>query len=140
MEFPHNVLSTLKHNTHTHTRTYALSYLSPQELSHADEHAPQPLVDGESRAGEGLPSELYDDDLQNGQKTWTLHFFFSRGTLVSAHEERTVMVSAHEERDAMVPAHEERAVMVSAHGEQAVMVSAHGERAVMVSAHEEQPV
>lgn len=40
------------------------SHLSPEELSHADEDAPQPLVDGQSRAGERLPSELNDDDLR----------------------------------------------------------------------------
>lgn len=39
------------------------SHLSPQQLSHTDEHTPQPLVDGQSCAGERLPSELNNDDL-----------------------------------------------------------------------------
>lgn len=43
------------------------SHLSPQQLSHADENAPQPLVDGQSRAGERLSSELNNDDLGRKQ-------------------------------------------------------------------------
>lgn len=44
------------------------SHLSPQQLSHTDEHTPQPLVDCQSRAGERLPSELNDDDLRKREK------------------------------------------------------------------------
>lgn len=40
------------------------SHLSPQQLPHTDEDAPQPLVDRQSRAGERLPSELNNDDLK----------------------------------------------------------------------------
>lgn len=40
------------------------SHLSPQQLPHADENAPQPLVDRQSRAGERLPSKLNNDDLK----------------------------------------------------------------------------
>ena len=32
------------------------SYLTPEQLADTDEDTPQPLVDGERRAGEGLPA------------------------------------------------------------------------------------
>lgn len=44
------------------------AHLSPQQLADADEDAPQPLVDGERRAGERLPSELHDDDLRGHEQ------------------------------------------------------------------------
>ena len=98
MAFPHNVLS-----------THALSYLSPQELSHADEHAPQPLVDGEGRAGEGLPSKLNDDDLQNTQER-DVRLLLSSQTLDSPHPEQPLLGPGHEEQPEVVSAHEEQPV------------------------------
>lgn len=41
------------------------SHLAPQELSHSDENAPEPLAQGEPRAAEGLPTKLHNDDLQH---------------------------------------------------------------------------
>lgn len=49
---------------HWRLRLWFRSHLSPQQLPHADENAPQPLVNCESRTGERLPSELNDDDLR----------------------------------------------------------------------------
>lgn len=45
-----------------------LSDLSPQQLPDTDEHTPQPLVDGQSSAGEGLPTKLNNDDLRRANK------------------------------------------------------------------------
>lgn len=45
-----------------------LSDLSPQQLPDTDEHTPQPLVDGQSSAGEGLPPKLNNDDLTGANK------------------------------------------------------------------------
>lgn len=44
--------------------SWVLPDLSPQQLPDTDENTPQPLVDGQSRAREGLPPELNDDDLR----------------------------------------------------------------------------
>lgn len=44
-----------------------LSDLSPQQLPDTDEHTPQPLVDGQSSAGEGLPTKLNNDDLRRAK-------------------------------------------------------------------------
>lgn len=52
------------HETHQHS--WFLPDLSPQQLPNADENTPQPLVDGQSRAREGLPSKLDNDDLRRG--------------------------------------------------------------------------
>lgn len=60
------------------------SHLSPQQLAHADEHAPQPLVDGQSRAGEGLPSKLDDDDLRRKTDTGRVGCVSSDGPEVPA--------------------------------------------------------
>lgn len=54
---------------HWRLRLWFRSHLSPQQLPHADENAPQPLVNCESRAGERLPSELNDDDLRRRRNT-----------------------------------------------------------------------
>lgn len=45
-----------------------LSDLSPQQLPDTDEHTPQPLVDGQSSAGEGLPTKLNNDDLRRAKE------------------------------------------------------------------------
>lgn len=44
------------------------AHLAPQQLAHADEHTPHPLVDGQGVAGERLPSKLNDDYLSRETK------------------------------------------------------------------------
>lgn len=46
-----------------------MPYLAPKQFANADEHAPEPLIQGEGCAGERLPSELHDDDLRKTNKS-----------------------------------------------------------------------
>lgn len=48
-----------------------LQYLAPKQFADTNENTPEPLIQGESCAGERLPSKLHDDDLKTNENMST---------------------------------------------------------------------